>query len=216
MPSADLTRAIAATAELCGRTFSPAAARVFASDLEGYPEPAVLAALTRCRKEVKGLLTVAEVIARIDDGRPGVEQAWAMMPHSEADSIVWTAEMAHAWGVASPLLQTGDKVGARMAFKEAYTKAVSDARDAKRPARWMPSLGRDVAGRQAALIEAVQHGRISLNAAVPLLPDEAARELVRASGASHHPLLAPPSTEGKARLKTLLLTLKPKTLTTTE
>jgi hypothetical protein len=192
MPSIDVIQAIAVTAELCGRTFSPAAARVFAGDLDGFPDAAVLSALTRCRKEVKGLLTV---------------QAWAMLPQDEETSTVWTEEMAQAWGVASPLLVGGDRIGARMAFKEAYAKAVTDARDRKLPPKWTPSFGRDVPGRQAALAEAVRHNRLSLENAVQLLPYDAAEGLVRSLGA-RHPLLAGPSVVGQTRVKALLAGLK--------
>lgn len=212
MPSSAVIQAIAVTAELCGRTFSPAAAAVFAKDLDGFPAEAVLAALTRCRKEVKGLLMVQDVISRIDDGRPGAEQAWAMLPHDEETSTVWTDEMAHAWGIARQLLQDGDRVGARMAFKEAYTKAVADARDAKVPPKWTASFGRDAAGRLAALAEAVRLKRLPLDHAVKLLPADAAEGLLLSLGVSKHPLLAAPSKQGQKRVRDLLLAMKGKVL----
>lgn len=212
MASANLIRAIAATAELCGKVFSAPAAALFADDLSGYDEQAVLAALTRCRKELKGPFTLEAVISRIDDGRPGVEQAWAMLPHDEQTSTVWTEEMAKAWGAALPLIDDGDRIGARMAFKEMYTKLVSDARDAKQPARWTPSFGRDVSGRAAALEDAVRNNRIGLNQAVALLPVDAAEGLLMTLGVKNHPLLAAPSAEGQKKVRELLLTLKGKTV----
>lgn len=211
-PSPALLKAVAVTAELCGRTFSDAAAEVFVMDLAGYPEDQVIRALTRCRKEVKGLLTLHDVITRLDDGRPGPEQAWAMLPHDEQTSTVWSDEMAQAWGVALPLLDEGDKVAARMAFKETYTKLVSEARDQKRGPKWTVSFGRDRNGRQAALAEAVRHNRLSLDHAVQLLPMEAAEGLLIALGARNHPLLAAPSTEGKQKVGQLLSLLKGKSL----
>lgn len=210
MPSSQVIEAIAVTAELCGRTFSPAAAMVFAGDLDGFPESSVLAALTRCRKEVRGMLTVQDVISRIDDGRPGVEQAWAMLPHDEEGSTVWTEEMSAAWGIALPLLQDGDRGGARMAFKEAYAKQLADARDKKIAPKWTVSFGRDVAGRQAALIEAVRHNRLTLDHAVKLLPADAAEGLVLSLGVKNHPLLAAPSVEGKKKVGELLQLLNKK------
>ena len=83
MATPELIKAVAVTAELCGRVFSPEAAAVFVSDLETYPEKALIRALARCRREVKGMLTVQDVLTRLDDGRPGVEEAWAMLPHDE-------------------------------------------------------------------------------------------------------------------------------------
>lgn len=208
MPSSRVIEAIAVTAELCGRIFSPAAAMVFAADLDGFPEHAVLAALTRCRKEVRGVMTIQDVVSRIDDGRPGVEQAWAMIPQDENTSVVWTEEMAASWGAVAPLLRDGDRIGARMAFKETYAKLVSDARDRKEPPKWTPSFGDDKLGRQAAMIEAVRHHRLTLDHAVLALGDELGESLVRQLGVQNHPLLAGPTDEQRAKAKALLLTLK--------
>ncbi len=205
MQSSQVIQAIAVTAELCGRTFSPAAAMVFASDLDGFADAAILAALSRCRKEVRGMLTVQDVVSRIDDGRPGVEEAWAMLPQNEDSSVVWTDEMASAFGVAMPLLNDGDRIGARMAFKEAYAKAITTARDQKILPRWTPSFGRDAGGRQAALIEAVRHNRLSLESAVKLLPSELSVGLLMSLGVKSHPLLAAPCVEGQKKIQELRL-----------
>lgn len=207
MPSSAVIEAIAVTAELCGRTFTPAAAAVFAADLDGFGDAAVLQALTRCRKEVKGLMTVQDVISRIDDGRPGVEAAWAMLPHDEETSVVWTDEMAQAWGVAGPLIAEGDRIGARMAFKEAYSKLLSDARDLKLPPKWTVSFGGNVHGRQGALIEAVRHNRMTLEHAVQLLPAEIAEGMLLSLGVTKHPLLAAPNPEAKKKVAELMLSI---------
>ena len=213
MASKALLQAIAATAELCGKVYTPAAAMMLASDLNGFDENAVMAALTRCRKELDGKpFNVAAIIARIEDGRPGVEQAWAMLPHDKGTSVVWTDEMAQAWGIAQPLLFEGDRIGARMAFKEAYTKLINDARDQRIPPRWTPTLGTDLNGRQAALIEAVRHNRIGLDHAVSLLPADAAESLLLSIGAQNHPLLAAPNAEGKKKVGELLKLLSGKTI----
>lgn len=170
MASVELIQAVAVTAELCGRVFSPAAAEMFVGDLEGYDERAVLKALTRCRKEVRGVLTVSDVISRIDDGRPGPEEAWAMMPLSESQSVVWTPEMAQAFGVALPLLEEGQQVAARMAFKESYTRLVAEARDERKPVTWSPSLGYDKRDQARVLTEAVTKGRLTCEHAQQLAP----------------------------------------------
>lgn len=191
MASKELIEAVAVTAELCGRTFSEAAARVFVGDLSAYPEAAVIKALARCRKEVRGVLTVQDVASRLDDGRPGPNEAWAMLPMSESETAVWTDEMAQAFGVARQLLEH-DKTAACFAFKEQYVKAVSDARDAGRPVNWTPTLGHDPRGREKALAEAVQLGR---------LPLEYARQFA--------PLLPPPSKTGVERLQRIVRTALP-------
>jgi hypothetical protein len=213
MPSSKVIEAIAVTAELCGRVFSPAAAMVFASDLDGFPDAAILGALSRCRKEVKGFLTIADVISRIDDGRPGAEEAWAMIPRDEASSVVWTEEMAQAYGKAALLLEEGDKIGARMAFKEAYAKLVAEARDHKAPPKWTPSMGEDVNGRQLALIDAVRAGRMGIDHAANLLagqPDLQQGLLLQAAP-KDHPLLAAPDQKGRAKVQALLADMRSST-----
>lgn len=171
MPSSKLIEAIAATSELCGRTFSPAAAAVLADDLSDYDEQGVLRALVRCRKELRpGQFCLEAITSRIDDGRPGVEEAWAMLPHDEYKTVVWTEEMIAAWALASPLIEEGEMGAARMTFKEVYSKAVMDAREHRIPVKWTASLGHDKGGREAALIDAVEKGRLSAPQVMQLLP----------------------------------------------
>jgi hypothetical protein len=158
------------TSEICGHMLSPAAARLLASDLAGFDESAVLAALARCRMEVHGPLKVSDIIVRIDDGRPGADEAWALIPRSELASVVWTDEIARAWGAAAALLDADDQAAARAVFDDAYAKAVLQARIRREPVRWIPSLGSDVAGRESVLLEAVRKGHIPAAQAEQLLP----------------------------------------------
>lgn len=153
-PSPELIRACAVTAELLGTSMSEIAAEVFAQDLARYPLQQVLGALARCRREVKGRLTLSDVISRLDDGRPGPEEAWAMIPQEEGRSGVWTEEMQRAFGVCYRLLNEGDTVGTRMAFKETYQREVQAARDRREPVKWTATLGHDKAGRDEAQHEA--------------------------------------------------------------
>lgn len=166
----ELLQALGVTAELTGSDFSEAAATVMADDLAHYPLPQVLAALTRCRRELKGRLTIAGIIERLDDGRPGPNEAWAMIPQDEAGSVVWTQEMAEAYGVAAPLLNDGQIIAARSAFIEAYTAKITQARAEQRPPHWMPSLGHDPRLRLAAIEEGVRKGRLGQDHANALLP----------------------------------------------
>lgn len=173
MHSVAVIKAVAVTAELCGRTFSEAAAGVFCADLGAYPEAQVLHALARCRREVKGALTTADVITRMDDGRPGVEEAWAQIPQDEAATVIWTAEAAAAYGACAPLIAAGDRIAARMAFKEVYLASVAKARDAGEPVTRSASLGSDLEGRKRVLAAAVQAGQLTPELAFeacPLLP----------------------------------------------
>lgn len=170
MPSKQLIQALAVTTELCGRELSEAAARVFLSDLSGYPELMVIKALERCRKEVKGYLTPADVISRLDDGRPGPEEAWARIKWDERDTMVMSDEMSKAFSVALPLVIEGEMTAARMAFKETYAASVREARDAKIPPRWMVSVGHDPHGREAPILEAIAQGLITQDDAKEAFP----------------------------------------------
>lgn len=208
MASRELIKAIAATSELCGAKLSEAAASMLVADLAAYPEADVIAALTRVRKGGKrfSLSAITDEMAEVD-GRPGVEQAWAMIPHTEDTSVVWTEEMAQAHGVVYDLLQQGDKVAARMAFKEAYGKLVSDARDAGAPVKWSASFGDSMLGRQQALIEAVNKNRLPAEYAITLLPPEYGDALLIQTN-SQHPRLSAPDPKVKARLALMLKDLK--------
>lgn len=103
--------------------------------------------------------------ARASDGRPGSEEAWALALQSsdESDTVVWTDEAARAYAAARTILDVGDKVGARMAFREAYEHEVSAARAVGRPVRWMASEGHDPARRGPAIERALALGRVPVN-----------------------------------------------------
>lgn len=95
----------------------------------------------------------ADIVAQIEgaktDGRPGPEEAWsvALSAADEAKSLVWTDEMAQAWGICKAVFDTGDQIGARMAFKEAYARLVTESRAHGVAVKWTASLGHDANGR---------------------------------------------------------------------
>lgn len=164
-----LVEVISLTAEACGQSLSPAAAEMLAHDLSHFDDAAILAALARCRLELDGPLRIVEVLSRIDDGRPDADEAWSMMPADEYESIVWTDEMAQAWGVAQAFMDAGDISAARSAFRKSYEKLVLEARIRHEAPRWTPSLGLDVSGREQALRDAVKKGKATAAQAEALL-----------------------------------------------
>lgn len=171
MVDPEILQALAVTAELTGTQLSEAAARVFCADLTHYPKAQVLGALVRCRKELKGRLTLADVISRFDDGRPGPEEAWAAVSRlTEADTIVWTFEMQQAHGSVAAMIEAGERIPARMAFLERYRYLCQFARDAGITVKWLVTLGHDAAGREGPIMAAVEAGRLSLERARTLLP----------------------------------------------
>lgn len=178
-PSVDLAKAVAVTAELTDTNLSETAIAVMLDDLARYPEAQVMGALIRCRRELKGRLTIADVLTRLDDGRPGVEEAWAMVPKGESESVVWTEEMAKAMPMVHDLLDAGDAIAARMAFKEVYQRLCQEARDRGIPVSWSVSLGWDTGGREPVIRAAVENGRLTSAQAVIYLPGfTEAKELV--------------------------------------
>lgn len=133
--------------------------------------------------------TPADVIAQIDghaaaDGRPGAEEAWAtaLRASDEAQTVVWTDEIAQAWGIAKPVFDGGDEVGARMAFKEAYLRLVDEARRARVAPAWSASLGHDPQLRDCALTAAARGGLLPAPDRIALpAPEESMRRLAGAA-----------------------------------
>ena len=138
--------------------------------LEPYPLPAVLAGMTahmRAPDTGRTLPIPADIIKQINatvanDGRPGADEAWAIAAQSadEGATVVWTEEIAEAWGAARSVMALGDEVGARVAFRDVYNRIVHDARCARRPLVWQAALGTDRTRQASALRIAVDMGRI--------------------------------------------------------
>ena len=84
------------------------------------------------------------------------DEAWAMCPKDESVSAAMSGEMAQALGVASDLIAAGDLVAARMAFKAAYTRLMTEAKDKGESPKWFASLGQDKDGRHEAEVKVVQ------------------------------------------------------------
>lgn len=168
----NLLQALAVTAEVCGTEFSEPAAKAIVSRLSSYPLESVLKALDKCQTEVTGRLSLAAIIGRIDDGRPSADEAWstAIMAGDEASTVVWTTETAKAYWAAAALLDQGDKVGARMAFRDVYDREVSNARQAGTPTKWEATLGTDPYQREQAIKQAAELNRLGREHANTLLP----------------------------------------------
>ena len=141
--------------------------RVYLSRLTRYPEADVLAAIGRCVDGCRGQLRVSDIISRIRDGWPTGDEAWALCPHSEADTVVWCDEIARAF---EAVRGEPDRVAARMAFKGAYQRELDLAREAGRAPSWHPSIGHDVGQRERVLAAAIEAGRLCCGDAERLLP----------------------------------------------
>lgn len=161
---AELAAALCATAETLDQTLSASAAELMAEDLAEYPMEITAGALRACRKELTGKLTLAAILSQMHaaDGRPARDEAWsiALAGTDEFDTVVLTEEIAQAMAVARPILDEGDKIGARMAFMSAYDRLVTAARQEKKPVAWSVSLGFDAERRVTAVEQAVRLQRL--------------------------------------------------------
>lgn len=150
---------------------APEALAYMAADLDGYDCATVQTALNHCRRELSGRLTLADIIARIPDGRRGPEESWAAMPRDEGSSVVWTAEERESFFAAAyPLLQANDPIAARRAYLEAYGQRLQQARRERRAIRYEPSLGHDLDARARCLEDAAARGLLPIAHAQALLP----------------------------------------------
>lgn len=173
---AEIYRGVCAT---YGREASKEAMRIAWAALGQFSISQVRSAYTSHLVRSKYMPTPAEIIAAIHDStpamqRPGADEAWAMMPRDESDSVVWTTEMASAWAVASNLVnpltvERPDWVAARMAFKDAYNRAVDNARAVGATVRWEVCRGTRTDNLEDVLTEAMRLKRISQEDAAPFL-----------------------------------------------
>jgi hypothetical protein len=109
----------------------------------------------------------SDILAQIEgksaeDGRPGVEEAWAisLAAMDESETVVWTDEMCSAFWICKPILDQGDEVGARMAFKESYNRQVAVARKDGRPVKWQVTPGKNQERHQIVYQRNVELGRL--------------------------------------------------------
>jgi hypothetical protein len=112
-----LVEMLVATAEVMGEQIRPAAAAYMVADLATYPLPVLANALTACRREVKGKLSLAAIMERIDDGHPAPNEAWAVAIRAadEAVNAQWNA-----------LRQDDERVLADLAARGLVLRTIAD------------------------------------------------------------------------------------------
>lgn len=163
------------------KTISPTAKAMFFKAMAPYSiEQFRMALNAHCMDKQRGRFTPkpADIVEQIEgltggDGRPSDDEAWAiaLTSQDEADTVVWTTETAEAYRISQPVMETGDKVGARMAFKDAYNRLIAASRQAGRPAQWVASLGWDKTRQEQVINKAVSAGLLPMPMAAALLPN---------------------------------------------
>ena len=161
-----LLEELGATMELSGQQVRPAALLLLAEDLAHIDKPVLRLALARIRAEHRGPILTGTVLQYVDHamGRmlPAEAYGLALTSADQQATVVWTDEIAQAWAVAAPLLNAGDKFGARQAFIEAYGRITGEARALRRRPQVQVSLGHDPEARTRAVQEAITAGRLPL------------------------------------------------------
>ena len=161
-----LVLALMATAEVMGNEIKPNVALVIVDDLSVYALGDVLQALTRVRRECSGKLTlkmILDILAPLG-GWLSANEAWAVaLPAiDEAATVMWTPEIAKAFEVARPILEVGDKIGARMAFIPAYDRLIDHAKRESRTPSYEVSAGWDANMREVAMRQSLTAGLLPM------------------------------------------------------
>lgn len=160
--------------EVMGREMSEAGAQMILRALDGFEFEAVMTAIKRTVSEAK-FITPAEIISRVDDGRPDPEKAWSEVCHYDPDDTYtecMTEEQSLARGACWHLLASGDKVAARMAFKEEYVKLCAENRLKKQPVKYVFQMGRNKDNRLEVVKQAILDGKITQKTALAKLPEK--------------------------------------------
>jgi hypothetical protein len=184
------------------KIISPTAKALFFTDLQRYPLDLIAAALSAHRMDAdRGRFTptVADISSQIERRRPlqwvGPDEAWATVPKIEGEPGIMNQVTAKALAAAQPLLDEGDTIAARMAFKNCYDRLVARAKLDRVNPEYFLSPGGSMEDQQALREEGQRQG---------LLPAPDAAPMLELGGS--------PTKAGRAALTALKLDFKPKTM----
>ena len=164
-----LVKLVAVTAEAIAAKVSPDAIAIICADLDdgGYADSDINAAMARVRRECKGRLPLADILERLPNQPMGADAAW----NKALEARIWdedtTVILPRAICASFPheLWNQGDKIGARMAFKDIYPQARQTWGE-----KIQVSPGWDRKNVRPALQAAVEKGLLSLERAMMYLP----------------------------------------------
>ena len=184
------------TAEISGNPFKPQVIALMVEDLAEWDFNEIQAALNACRREVKGRLSLKDIIDRLPkkgDELPTADEMWGAIYDFCTDErktfvlpdMAFKALESTNGGIWE-LIQDGDKTGARMAFKGAYER-LSQGFNGK--VQYSVRLGTDRQERETAIQAAYKQGLIDKSQIFQYLPDFDDDEI-----------LPPPNPENLAKL----------------
>lgn len=108
--------------------------------------------------------SASEILSRINlskNNMPTYSEAWgiALRALDHQASVVWTEEIESSLYAARPILDAGDVIGARLAFRDAYERLVSDAVKKNKQIAWKIKVGSDHAKMKEEIMKAKLLGR---------------------------------------------------------
>lgn len=165
----DLMKMLLIQFEMKEQAASKDMVRYMINELSAYGFDQVMNALQKLGKESVFKVNLAEIIKRIDDGRPSAQIAWTECPKSEFESKVLTTEQNQAFCEVINQYDSGDKVGAKFAFIERYNQLIDESKAKANPVTYCLASGFDKQGRKDAVYEAVQSGKLLKKTACHML-----------------------------------------------
>ena len=161
-----LIKALSVAAQVTGSELSAEAVAFMARTLVEHGEEAALQAVERAARECRGRLTLAAIIDKVP-GRIGAEEAWEIALQAELWDENRTVVVPRAIFYAFPwaLWEEGDRVAARMAFKERYPALADEHRG-----QMHVSEGWDKARREGAIVDAVRNSMLTVDQGLVHLP----------------------------------------------
>jgi hypothetical protein len=173
----ELTNTLITAFEVMGQDMSEAGLMMMATRLHRFDYEGVMKSISSCVEECRYKITLADIIQRIDDGRPSPEKAWQEVQHlTEDDSKVLTTEQNAAFCMVSTSLIDGDtssKIAARQTFLQEYQRMCKESRDEGKPVEYfLARANRDHDGAKAleAVTLALSENKLPKVAAVKMLP----------------------------------------------
>lgn len=152
--------------------------RLYWEDLEHLQIEVIESAIKKHRRDPERgrfFPKPADILEKAGAGvhqRPNADEAWAIAlgAFDESNTVCASDEILEALQAASAVWNTGDKIGARMAFKGAYDRIVDARRATGTKPVWQLSLGWDSEKRARAAQDAVRAGFLAKEDVRDFLP----------------------------------------------
>ena len=124
--SKQIIQALVGTADAMGFEFKEAGLEIIVRKLAEHPEPDVLNSLEQLLEEHSGRFGLADILKRLPNALPGPEEAWNQALSArlwDEQTLLSLCTRLSSMRFSVPTVwEAGDKIGARMAFRERYAQ----------------------------------------------------------------------------------------------